>query len=532
MVAVAVDARAGGGVGSGAGEHSALRVEVAQCVDAVVGALGRLRAIMADPSQVPFRDVWASLERLEVAMGDKAVVDAGFAFIAHRDDAGREVGSTRAEDYLTARLRISESVAFERLRQGRELFAELAQPVPVPEEVLDNKAFVQAGPDASADEVARTREKLAAAESERMTRAQAECDAEQQRRAMILGNPSGGKVSADGADGGVVIAAEVLAMIERELEHVSRHAQPGKLQLRRQATVKAQEMGPGLLKTWLREQIRKANRHSVDAFGRRDLGAARAKRRLSISRPDHDGGVFINGYVDAATAALLKTAFAPARNPRKTTTSGQPDERSYSQRMADQLEAVLKGYISHGSKPVGGVGSIVITTTLNELAGLDGGSLLSTSTGIELSPLDIFRLGAAQHDFICVVDDKGLPLELGRGQRTASVWQKLALAATELVCTHPDCARAWAECDVHHIQAWIDDGPTDIENLTLLCRRHHVDNDDSRTGRNNMGHAKRCPDTHRVGYKPAGSSRILLNNSVPARKAAARRLIDPDPEPG
>ncbi|MEP8791153.1 hypothetical protein ABKV84_23455, partial [Enterobacter hormaechei] len=84
---------------------------------------------MADPSQVPFRDVWASLERLEVAMSDKAVVDAGFAFIAQRDDAGREVGSTRAEDYLTARLRISESVAFERLRQSRELFAELAQPV-------------------------------------------------------------------------------------------------------------------------------------------------------------------------------------------------------------------------------------------------------------------------------------------------------------------------------------------------------------------------------------------------------------------
>ncbi|HEY3669796.1 MAG TPA: HNH endonuclease signature motif containing protein [Acidimicrobiia bacterium] len=28
---------------------------------------------------------------------------------------------------------------------------------------------------------------------------------------------------------------------------------------------------------------------------------------------------------------------------------------------------------------------------------------------------------------------------------------------------------------MHHIVHWSDGGPTDLDNLVLLCRRHHVD---------------------------------------------------------
>jgi 5-methylcytosine-specific restriction protein A len=31
---------------------------------------------------------------------------------------------------------------------------------------------------------------------------------------------------------------------------------------------------------------------------------------------------------------------------------------------------------------------------------------------------------------------------------------------------------AW--CDVHHLVPWEQGGPTDLWNLALLCRRHHV----------------------------------------------------------
>ena len=28
-------------------------------------------------------------------------------------------------------------------------------------------------------------------------------------------------------------------------------------------------------------------------------------------------------------------------------------------------------------------------------------------------------------------------------------------------------------CDAHHIDYWVDGGPTNTDNLLLLCRRHH-----------------------------------------------------------
>jgi hypothetical protein len=28
-------------------------------------------------------------------------------------------------------------------------------------------------------------------------------------------------------------------------------------------------------------------------------------------------------------------------------------------------------------------------------------------------------------------------------------------------------------CDAHHLRSWLQGGPTELENLTLLCARHH-----------------------------------------------------------
>ncbi|HSS61195.1 MAG TPA: HNH endonuclease signature motif containing protein, partial [Candidatus Limnocylindrales bacterium] len=37
----------------------------------------------------------------------------------------------------------------------------------------------------------------------------------------------------------------------------------------------------------------------------------------------------------------------------------------------------------------------------------------------------------------------------------------------------PGCERPASWCDAHHLVHWIDDGLTDLDNLVLLCRRHH-----------------------------------------------------------
>ncbi len=506
-------------------------MSVVNCVERITRAFDELHSTMSTPESVYFGGIHESFERLELSLGKKAAIDAAFAFVAERDDAGRHVGSSRPEDYLTARLRIPKHEAYARIRNGKELFEKLAEPVAANPEELETKAAAQLakelaaveGTDGSAAEpagasearAAEIRQELEAAERERLTRESAELEAERERREALL-NPSSGRG----------IGAQVMNMIESELNSLSKHAVPGPKVLRAKAVAMAQHRTYSAVRAWLRDQVGQANRTAVDPAGKRDPYAAIRKRWLHLGKPDHDGGVSIRGYLDPATAALLTAALAPARNRGSATMAPDEDTRTFGQRMVDQLATVVADFEEGKQASKHGLGSIVITTTTDELEELDVDSKLCTTTGVELSPLDVLRVGAARHDFVCVVDEAGLPLELGRGQRTASLWQKLALAATELVCTHPECDRPWASCDVHHLQAWSQNGPTDIKNLTLLCRRHHTDNNDYRNGSRNMGHAERCPETQRVGHRYSGSHTVTLNDNPSALKASARRLVD------
>lgn len=52
--------------------------------------------------------------------------------------------------------------------------------------------------------------------------------------------------------------------------------------------------------------------------------------------------------------------------------------------------------------------------------------------------------------------------------------QRRALAARDLGCAARGCSRPPAVCDAHHLTARADGGPTTLDNLALLCRRHHV----------------------------------------------------------
>jgi len=52
--------------------------------------------------------------------------------------------------------------------------------------------------------------------------------------------------------------------------------------------------------------------------------------------------------------------------------------------------------------------------------------------------------------------------------------QRRALAARDRGCIARGCTRPPAFCDVHHLTARAEGGPTVLGNLVLLCRRHHV----------------------------------------------------------
>jgi hypothetical protein len=69
----------------------------------------------------------------------------------------------------------------------------------------------------------------------------------------------------------------------------------------------------------------------------------------------------------------------------------------------------------------------------------------------------------------------GAVLDLGRTQRLATAAQKTALLARDRGCVIPGCTVPGDGCDAHHLIWWTRGGPTDLDNLALVCGRHHTE---------------------------------------------------------
>ncbi|HVM27355.1 MAG TPA: HNH endonuclease signature motif containing protein, partial [Mycobacteriales bacterium] len=73
-----------------------------------------------------------------------------------------------------------------------------------------------------------------------------------------------------------------------------------------------------------------------------------------------------------------------------------------------------------------------------------------------------------------LLDSTGQVRGLEALRDTVTPSQRRALTARDGGCAARGCTRPPAMCDAHHLIARADDGPTELDNLVLLCRRHHV----------------------------------------------------------
>jgi hypothetical protein len=73
-----------------------------------------------------------------------------------------------------------------------------------------------------------------------------------------------------------------------------------------------------------------------------------------------------------------------------------------------------------------------------------------------------------------VIGDGGAVLDQGRNQRLFTRAQRRALITRDGGCAFPGCDIPAGWCEAHHITPWSKDGPTDLANGVLLCRRHHT----------------------------------------------------------
>jgi hypothetical protein len=72
-----------------------------------------------------------------------------------------------------------------------------------------------------------------------------------------------------------------------------------------------------------------------------------------------------------------------------------------------------------------------------------------------------------------VLNAQSRPLDIGRATRLIPPRIRRAVTDRDKGCAFPGCERPAKHCQAHHVVEWKDGGPTRVENLALLCGRHH-----------------------------------------------------------
>ena len=129
---------------------------------------------------------------------------------------------------------------------------------------------------------------------------------------------------------------------------------------------------------------------------------------------------------------------------------------------ADSGQAPVEG----GERP-----HIVVTIPLETLqTGLGHATL---DDGRSLTPEQTRRLACDAGIIPIVLGGKSQPIDLGESKRLADKRLRQALAIRDKGCAFPGCERTPNQCHAHHIQHWVDGGPTVLANMVLLCHHHH-----------------------------------------------------------
>lgn len=106
-----------------------------------------------------------------------------------------------------------------------------------------------------------------------------------------------------------------------------------------------------------------------------------------------------------------------------------------------------------------------------ETGGEQAAGRCELAAGVPL-PAEAVRRLACDGSLVCIVEQDGRPLSLGRRTRSIPPALRRALQSRDGGCRFPGCTST-RHVDAHHIEHWADDGRTDLGNLVAVCRRHH-----------------------------------------------------------
>ncbi len=173
---------------------------------------------------------------------------------------------------------------------------------------------------------------------------------------------------------------------------------------------------------------------------------------------------------------LPAESFAETRACLETRARAVPSdgETPWDQRLCDAFVEVIRTG-AHGAASTASPYFVVVHVPLvalvdesgaeSALAGeLERDGLLSTET--------VCRIACDATIAIGVDDDVGHTMYEGRARRTPSEAQRREVMRRDRHCRFPGCTNV-TFTNTHHVVPWKPGGPTDLENLALLCLHHH-----------------------------------------------------------
>jgi hypothetical protein len=154
--------------------------------------------------------------------------------------------------------------------------------------------------------------------------------------------------------------------------------------------------------------------------------------------------------------------------------SGSEDDRTPAQRRADALVEICRQFLGRSDRPaVGGERAhVTVTVPVEVLAGASDEPAELDHVG-HVSASVARRLACDASLMRVVMSGRSEPLDVGRRTPVVPPALRRAVIARDRHCRFGACDRQASWCDAHHVVPWSEGGPTSLDNLTLLCRRHH-----------------------------------------------------------
>lgn len=211
------------------------------------------------------------------------------------------------------------------------------------------------------------------------------------------------------------------------------------------------------------------HRRKAVAISREESSRIAKSRELRLRWSKDRDSVEIFGRLTAEGGARLDAALRRVISsvPKKIAGERIP----YKSRLADALVELAGVEIKSDSDPDRATVSLHID--YETLVSGNGNGEIHAGIGVGYISADIARRITCDPRLEIVLDDPdGLALGVGRSTRGVPSWLSREIRYRDKACIHPGCERTYG-LEAHHIIHWADGGPTDYDNLALLCWYHH-----------------------------------------------------------